>query len=108
MPLYMSLFSYTPEALKGLIESPEERASTIDEKLKEAGGRMISFYYCLEEYHAMAIYEMPSSAELRSMIFGSESMGYLSKLKTMEIFDSKDENNVLKNARGKGVPEPGS
>lgn len=108
MPTYMSLFSYTPEALKSLIDSPEERASEIDEKLKEAGGRMISFYYCLGEYHGVTIYEMPSGAELRSMIFGSESKGYIAEMKTFEVFDSKDENNVLKNARGKGIAEPGS
>ena len=107
MPTYMSLFKYTPEGLKGIIDNQEERASVIDEKLKEAGGRMISFYYCLGEYHGVTIYEMPSGSELRSMIFGSESMGYLADITTFEVFDSRDENNVLENARGKGIQEPG-
>lgn len=108
MPTYMSLFKYTPEGLKNIIDSQEERASEIDEKLKEIGGKMISFYYCLGEYHGVTIYEMPSGAELRSMIFGSESKGYLADIKTFEVFDAYEENNVLDRAKGMGVQEPGS
>ena len=31
MPLYMSQFSYTPEALKAFVKNPEDRTSVIQE-----------------------------------------------------------------------------
>jgi len=46
MPLYMTQFSYKPEAITNMINNPGVRSNQVQNHLEQVGGRLISFYYC--------------------------------------------------------------
>lgn len=106
MPLFLSQFSYTPEALSNMIKKPEDRASKVDDHLKQIGGRLISFYYCQGDYHGLAIYEAPSGAAAFANNLAVESSGYIKAAKTTEIFSADEGLEVFKRAAGQSIHRP--
>ncbi len=90
MPLYLSQFSYTPEALEAMIETPEYRVAKVREHLEQVGGKLISFYYSFGDYHAFTIYEVPTGVDALSTLLAAQSKGYLTHCKTTEIFSPEE------------------
>ena len=59
MPLYMSQFSYKPEAMAAMINNPGDRSAKVAKHLEQVGGKLISFYFTFGEYDGICIYEAP-------------------------------------------------
>ena len=61
MPTYMSQFTYTNEALQGLVEEPEDRGAVFREQVEKLGGKVHAFYHCIGEYDGVTIYSLERS-----------------------------------------------
>lgn len=106
MPLFLTQFSYTPEALSNMIRNSEDRASKVEDHLKQIGGRLISFYYCQGDYHGLAIYEAPSCAAALANDLAVESSGLIRDTKTIEIFSPDEGLEIFKKAAGQIIHRP--
>lgn len=107
MPLFLSQFSYTPEALANMINNPEDRGAAIDSHLKQVGGRLISFYFSSGDYHGLTIYEAPAGADALITQFASEAKGFAKAVKTTQIFSAEEGLEVLKRAKELTIYPPG-
>ena len=47
MPRYLHTFSYSKEAVKGLVSKPENRIEAVRPLIEAAGGKLIDAYYTL-------------------------------------------------------------
>ncbi len=50
MPLYMSQFTYTPEAWAALTQEPQDRGAAVGGLMESMGGRLVAFYHSFGEY----------------------------------------------------------
>lgn len=98
MPLYMTQFSYTPEAWAALIENPEDRSAILGRLVESFGGRLVSFYYCRGEYDGVAIMEAPDDITGNAIAFAALSAGHLKATKTTELFEAEDIMEALRRA----------
>ncbi len=85
MPIYMSQFTYTNEALEALVKQPEDRGAVFREQVEKLGGEVISFYHCLGEYDGVTIYEVPDEATVSALIMTIKGPGHLKEVKTTEL-----------------------
>lgn len=85
MPLYMTQFSYSPEAWTELAQQPEDRAETIRALLDRFGGRLHAFYYALGEYDGLFIYEAPDEAAVSAALIAEFAAGHVKALKTTTL-----------------------
>lgn len=108
MPLYMTQYSYTPEALEHMINTDEDRTAAIDAHMKQIGGRLISVYYSLGDYHAFSIYEAPTGSNVLSLVTACESAGFVKSIKTTEIFSADEGLEIFKKARELTIHPPKS
>ena len=58
MPTYMTFFSYTSEAWKRMIDTPENRAVAARKLIEQVGGRMEAFYWMFGEWDGFVVYEV--------------------------------------------------
>ncbi|MBV9107010.1 MAG: GYD domain-containing protein [Verrucomicrobia bacterium] len=63
MPKYLTMVSYTPEGLKGLVkEGGTARRATVEKMLQNLGGRLEGFYFAFGDNDAYVISEGPDNA----------------------------------------------
>jgi uncharacterized protein with GYD domain len=63
MPKYLTMVSYTPEGIRGLVkEGGTARRAAVEKTLKSLGGRLEGFYFAFGENDAYVISEGPDNA----------------------------------------------
>jgi uncharacterized protein with GYD domain len=63
MPKYLTMVSYTPEGIKGLVkEGGTARRAVVEKMLQNLGGRLEGFYFAFGENDAYVISEGPDNA----------------------------------------------
>ncbi|HZC58823.1 MAG TPA: GYD domain-containing protein [Chthoniobacterales bacterium] len=63
MPKFMTMVSYTPEGIKGLVkEGGTARRRAVEKMLESLGGRLEGFYFAFGENDAYVITDGPDNA----------------------------------------------
>lgn len=107
MPLYMTLFCYTPEALASLAQNPEDRRAAVRELAEEMDARLIAFYYSHGEYHGVVIYEAPDETTGTAITIAAESAGHLTKWQTIPLLTVEDGMEAFRKADASTLRRPG-
>ena len=98
MPLYMSQFSYTPEAWAALARNPEDRSAAVSALAEALGGRMIAFYYSFGEYDGVIIGEYPDNNTAAVAALAGVSAGHLKAIKTVPLLSVEEATDVMRRA----------
>ena len=98
MPLFMSQFSLTPEAVANLLSKPQDRSSEMAKHLEQVGGTLIGFYYSFGDYDGLAIYEVPDPGAAFGMLGAVFSSGFLKSSKTTQLLSEEEGVEALKKA----------
>jgi uncharacterized protein with GYD domain len=111
MPLSLTLFSYTPEALAALAQNPEDRSAAVRELVEGMGGRLIAFYHSFGEFHGAIIAETPDDVTGAAIAEAAQSAGHLKTYKTIPLLDVEEGLEALRRAgmaafRGPEQPTP--
>jgi uncharacterized protein with GYD domain len=70
MPKYLTMVSYTPEGVKGLVkEGGTARRAAVEKILQKLGGRLEGFYFAFGENDAYVISEGPDNATAAAISF---------------------------------------
>ncbi len=98
MPIYMSQFSYTPEAWAALARQPEDRSEAIRGLIEGLGGRLISFYYSFGDYDGVIISEAPDETAIATALVAAVSAGHIKTLKTSALLSAEEGMEMLRRA----------
>jgi uncharacterized protein with GYD domain len=98
MPLYMSEFSYTPEAWARLAKNPQDRAAVFGELVERAGGKLVNFYYSYGEHDGVAIFEVPDEGIAYGVTVAALTPGHLKDVRTIRLFTTEETMQVLRTA----------
>jgi uncharacterized protein with GYD domain len=60
MTTYIVQGRYSPEAIKGMMAKPEDRAAAVAKLFEAAGGKLISYYLTFGEYDFLCVAEADS------------------------------------------------
>jgi uncharacterized protein with GYD domain len=82
MALYLSSFSYTPEAWAKLVDTPEDRSEAAKSAIESVGGKLHGFWYAFGEKDGYALWEAPNNASMAAVAVGIAKAGALSALDT--------------------------
>lgn len=59
MPTYIVQGRYSPDAIRGMLETPEDRAHAVSKLVEGAGGRLLSYYVTFSDYDWLLVCESP-------------------------------------------------
>lgn len=99
MPLTLTLFAYTPEALAELSKNPVDRSTPVRKLVEGMGGRLVAFYHCSGgEYHGALILDVPDELTSTAVGIAAESAGHLKMLKTIPLLEVEGGLEALRRA----------
>jgi uncharacterized protein with GYD domain len=100
MPLYLGRFSYTTDAIKGLVENPHDRAQAAAEAFESLGAKMIGFWYAFGEFDGVFLAEAPDNATAAAVAMLVGGSGALSKFETTVLLDMDEAQQAMRKAAG--------
>src|SRR5947209_553944 len=98
MPLYLSRFSYTTDAIKALVNSPDDRAKAAEAAAESLGIKLIGFWYALGEFDGVIVAEAPDNATIASLAMLVGASGALSRFETTVLLDMEEAQQAMRAA----------
>lgn len=108
MPLYLSKFSYTPEAWARLIRSPEDRRVAAQEYVESVGGKLHGFWYAFGAHDGYALWEAPDNVSMAAVALAIGAGGAVSSFDTTVLISVEDTINALRKAGEVRYRPPGA
>lgn len=107
MPLFMTQFSYTPEAWAALAKKPEDRTEAVAMLAQQFGGRLVAAYYSFGEYDGFVIIEAPDEVNATAALVAAISAGHLKATKTTVLLTPEQVLEAVRKAGGVVYRAPG-
>ncbi len=99
MPHYMFQGSYTTDALKAMVDSPQDREKAAAALIEAAGGKLHSMFFCFGAEDVIAIMEMPDDESAAACALAVGASGALSGGATTKLMTSAEAMKAMARAK---------
>jgi uncharacterized protein with GYD domain len=108
MPLYLGRFSYTTDAMKALIDEPQDRSAAAREVAESLGGQLRGFWFAFGEFDGVFLMEAPDNASAAALAMAVGASGALSEVETTVLLDMDEAQEAMRKAAAATYRPPGS
>ena len=108
MPMYLTRFSYTPEAWARLTKNPEDRRDAAKAYIESVGGKLHGFWYAFGEYDGYNLWEAPDNVSMAAVALAIGGGGSMSKFETTVLVSVEETIDAMKRAASIGYRPPGA
>ena len=108
MPLYLARFSYTTDAMKALVNEPQDRSAAARELADSLGGKLLGFWYAFGEFDGVFLMEAPDNASAAALAMAVGASGALSEVETTVLLDMDEAQEAMRKAAAATYRPPGS
>ncbi len=106
--MYLTRFSYTPEAWARMTENPEDRREAARAYIESVGGKHHGFWYAFGEFDGYNLWEAPDNVSMAAVLVALSGGGALSKCETTVLMTVEETLEALGRAGSVGYRAPGS
>ena len=106
MRTYLFNFSYSADALRAMIASPQDREAAVAASAESLGGKLLGFWYRFGEYDGHGLAEMPDDTAAGAFAVMVSSTGALSKFETVPLMTMAEGMEVFKAAGAASYSPP--
>ena len=97
MPLYMYQAAYTAESWAAQMKNPQDRVESVGRQVTEAvGGKMIGGWYCLGDYDAILIADVPNIESMAAIAVAIAAGGAIKASHTTTLMTGAELLGALK------------
>jgi uncharacterized protein with GYD domain len=108
MPMYLTRFSYTPEAWARLANKPEDRRDAARSYIESVGGKLHGFWYAFGEFDGYNLWEAPDNVAMSAVAIALGGGGAISKLETTVLLTVEETLDALGRVGSIGYRAPGT
>ena len=108
MPLYLGRFSYTTDAMKALLNEPQDRSAAAREVAESLGGKLLGFWYAFGEFDGVFLMEAPDNASAAALAMAVGAGGALSGVETTVLLDMDEAQDAMRKAAAATYRPPSS
>ena len=108
MPLYLGRFSYTADAIKALLDKPQDRSAAAREVAESLGGKLLGFWYAFGAFDGVFLMEAPDNASAAALAMAVGAGGALSEVETTVLLDMDEAQDAMRKAAAATYRPPGS
>ena len=98
MATYLFQFSYAVDAIRGMVEKPQNRREAADTVISAAGGRLLDMYFCFGDYDGVAVAEFPSNVDVAAASLAISSTGGFANVKTTVLITMDEAVQAMQKA----------
>lgn len=107
MAMYLGRFSYTAEAVRKLIENPEDRTEVARAAVESLGGTLHGFWYAFGEFDGYWLVEVPDNTTAAALAATVGAGGALSKVETIPLVTVEEGLEAFRRAASAVYRAPG-
>lgn len=100
MATFITQGNYTEQALKGMVDNPEDRTNAVAGLMDSVGARLLQYYVTTGEYDFMVITEGDSMTDLVAGLMIAGSTGGVTNLKTVQALTAQEAKAAMEKAKG--------
>ncbi|HVO02000.1 MAG TPA: GYD domain-containing protein [Candidatus Cybelea sp.] len=100
MPHYMFQGNYTGEAIRNLINKPEDRAEAAGKLAKAVGGKLREFYMSFGTYDFVTIMDLPDDEAAATLSFAVSAAGHVKNMHTTKLLTPTEATKAMARAGG--------
>jgi uncharacterized protein with GYD domain len=108
MPLYLGRFSYTTDAMKALLDEPQDRSAAAREVAESLGGKLLGFWFAFGEFDGVFLMEAPDNASAAALAMAVGAGGALSEVETTVLLEMDEAQEAMRKAAAATYRPPGS
>ncbi len=108
MARYMVQFSFSAEAVSGMVKNPQDRAAAVRQMIESWGGKLEAYYFTFGEYDGMAVAEVPDNVTMAAASMVITSSGAFSAFRTTVLITTDEAVQAMKKAGTFSYTPPGS
>ena len=108
MPLYLARFRYTTDAVKALVDQPQDRSAAARELAETLGGKLLGFWFAFGEFDGVFLMEAPDNASAAAVAMAVGASGALSEIETTVLLDMDEAQEAMRKAAAATYRPPAS
>ena len=108
MPMYLTRFSYTPEAWARMIKNPEDRRAAARQYIESVGGTLHGFWYAFGDNDGYNLWEAPDNVSMAAIVIAIGAGGALKSCDTTVLLTVEETLAALKKASSISYRAPGT
>lgn len=98
MPTYIAQGKFTRDAVRGMLQTPEDRTQPVAKLFESLGGRLISWYMTTGEYHWLLIAEAPNHEVAMAAAVAATGGGGVEDIKTFMALSGPEAMSIFQKA----------
>lgn len=99
MPFYLFECSYTPAALKAMVNNPQDREEAARPMVEAVGGKLHHVFFAFGRSDVVALIEAPDDETMAAAALTIGSSGAFSAGATTKLFTAKEAMAAMKKAQ---------
>ena len=106
MPLYLGRFKYSPQAIKAMIENPQDRGAAATQAAESLGCKLHGIWWTFGDHDGVFILEAPDHATVIALSMAAGASGQLTTETTVMV-DMNEAQEAMRKAGSAGFVPPG-
>ena len=98
MPMFIAQGRFTADAVKGMMQTPEDRTEPVTKLFQAFGGKLVSWYLTSGEYDWLLIVEAPNQEAILPAAIVAAAGGSVSDIKTFAAFNGQEAKAMFEKA----------
>ena len=98
MPKFITLFSYTGDSAKAMIERPTDRSAAAKALVESLGGTQEAFYWMTGKHDGFLISNMPDGVTGAALAVAVGAAGAIVRVESHQIFDRDEQAAIVQGA----------
>ncbi len=103
MAFYLYQASYTPAALKAMVDNPQDREAAARPLIEAVGGKLHHLFFCFGKEDLVALIEAPDDAAMAAAALAVGASGALSGGATTKLMTSNEATAAMRAAQKASV-----
>ena len=99
MAFYLFQASYTPAALKALVDNPQDREAAARPLIEAVGGKLHNLFFCFGKDDVVALIEAPDDTAMSACALAVGASGAMSSGRTTKLMTSAEAMNAMAAAK---------
>ena len=97
MPLYLGRFKYSAEAIKAMIENPQDRSAAAAKTAESLGCKLHGLWWALGDYDGVFLMEAPDNVTVVALSMAVGASGQVSTENTV-LLDTNEAQEAMRKA----------
>jgi uncharacterized protein with GYD domain len=99
MAIFITQGNYTRQAVKGMVNAPEDRSGAVAALMESVGAKLLQYYVTTGEYDFLVVSEGDSVTDLVAGLMIAGATGGVTNLRTIQALSPQDAKAAMEKAK---------